>query len=77
MKRVSTTACKSRRWGSDQSSKGAIGVNVPCEVRSTPLASGARSAVTRPAGSIDKTRDSLQISDREELNDERGKSPCQ
>ena len=27
----------------------AIGVYVPCQVRSTPLASGARSAVTRPA----------------------------
>jgi hypothetical protein len=25
----------------------------------------------------EKTRDSLQISDREELNDERGESPCQ
>jgi hypothetical protein len=55
----------------------AIGVNFPCQVRSTPLASGARSAVTRPAGSNDKTRGPLQISGREELNDERGESPCQ
>jgi hypothetical protein len=60
----------------------AIGVHVPCQVRSTLLASGARSTVTCPAGSmghktLEKTRDSLQISDREELNDERGESPCQ
>ena len=31
--------------------KGAIGVHVPCQVRSTLLASGARSTVTCPAGS--------------------------
>src|SRR5271156_3386522 len=29
----------------------AIGVNFPCQVRSTPLASGARNTVTCPAGS--------------------------
>ena len=41
-----------------------IGVNVPCQDRSTPLASGVRSAVTRPAGSMghkpnEKTRGPL------------------